>query len=339
MISKVWDIYHFACTIRLNKLVNALKLAGSYLMALLSRNPVQYGLPASISIETSAHCNLRCPECPSGSNKLARARGLIDIGLFKQLISRISAHAFAVSLYFQGEPMMHPEIIRLIREAVTKKLYVTIATNGHFLGYGMAKDIVSSGLQRIIVSLDGLTENTYSRYRKGGSYIKVVEGIGNVAEAKLKMKSRTPYIILQFLVMKHNEQEMEDFQSMARQLGANKVVFKTMQIQDLKKENPFIPSKHKFNRYKLSEKSPGYLLKTSLFSPCWRLWHSTVVTWDGRVVPCCFDKHAAHCMGNVGTELLKNIWHNKIYNEFRKTLFRQRNRIDICTNCTGSLFS
>jgi radical SAM protein with 4Fe4S-binding SPASM domain len=338
MAPKVWDICNFARTIRLKKIFNALNLVGSYAFSLIFHKPFHLGMPASVGIEVSAICNLHCPECPTGNNTLTREKGLMEQTLYSRIISDISSHAFGISLYFQGEPMIHPKIADLIRGAVTRNLYVTMATNGQFLEAESSRKIIAAGLQRIIVSMDGLTADTYKKYRSGGDFEKVVTGIKSLAAARDEMKTKNPCIIIQFLVMKHNQHEMAGMKNLARQLGADKLVFKSIQVLNPKKENAFIPDLSEYSRYKPDGNSE-YKLKRAVFKACWRAWHSTLVTWNGTVVPCCFDKNADFAMGNVNEALLKNIWSNQTYNEFRKKLFSDKYRIGICLNCTGSLFS
>lgn len=114
----------------------------------------------------------------------------------------------------------------------------------------------------------------------------------------------------------------------------DEVRFKTAQVYDFENDpNNLIPTIDKFSRY---TKNPGgkYSAKNKLKNRCWKLWHANVITWDGLVVPCCFDKDAMHRLGNLKNESFRTIWHNPNYKQFRAELMNGRKNIDICANCS-----
>jgi radical SAM protein with 4Fe4S-binding SPASM domain len=111
------------------------------------------------------------------------------------------------------------------------------------------------------------------------------------------------------------------------------VRFKTAQVYNYENGNPLIPENEKYSRYRRN--SDGhYEVKNSLDNHCWRLWSACVITWDGKVVPCCFDKDAEHQLGNLNEASLQEIWNGERYRSFRSQLFRSRKEIDICANCS-----
>lgn len=89
----------------------------------------------------------------------------------------------------------------------------------------------------------------------------------------------------------------------------------------------------KYSRYKKNADG-SYTAKNRLANRCWKLQHANVITWDGLVVPCCFDKDATHQLGNLKTQSFKEIWHNANYRQFRNELMKSRKNIDICSNCS-----
>ena len=98
--------------------------------------------------------------------------------------------------------------------------------------------------------------------------------------------------------------------------------------------------KNKYSRYKKqnAELSPEqnsiYEIKNKFRNHCWKLWHSSVITWDGLVVPCCFDKDAKHQLGSLQQVSFREVWKANTYQNFRATILRSRSEIDICKNCT-----
>ncbi|MCS6934678.1 MAG: SPASM domain-containing protein [Chitinophagales bacterium] len=297
------------------------------------KRPMVWGMPFTISVEPTTSCNLQCPECPSGLRSFTRPTGYIDLQLFKKIVDENHAHLLYLYFYFQGEPYLHPQFTDMVRYASDKKIYTVTSTNAHYLTARRALETVQSGLSRILISIDGTTQQTYEQYRVGGSLQKVIEGTKRLLDAKKQLRSTTPHIVFQFLVVKPNEHQIQDVKKLARELGVNEVKYKTAQVYDYKNGNPLIPTLEKFSRYK-KQTDGTYIFKNRLQNKCWKMWHSNVITWDGRVVPCCFDKDATHLLGNAATSGLREIWHSKVYDSFRRKLLKSRSEIDICTNCS-----
>jgi radical SAM protein with 4Fe4S-binding SPASM domain len=152
-------------------------------------------------------------------------------------------------------------------------------------------------------------------------------------EWKRKLKSATPYIIFQFLVVKPNEHQLNEVKELAKSLGVDEVKFKTAQLYDFENGNPLMPENEKYSRYRKTN-SGKYIIKNELKNQCWRMWQGCVVTWDGKVVPCCFDKDAQHQIGDVSTSTFRQVWKSEEYQNFRSAIIKGRSEIDICNNCT-----
>jgi radical SAM protein with 4Fe4S-binding SPASM domain len=192
---------------------------------------------------------------------------------------------------------------------------------------------VESGLDRLIISIDGTSQDTYQSYRVGGNLDKVMEGARNVIEWKRKLKSRTPHVIFQFLVVQPNEHQIPEVHALAKKIGVDQVVLKTAQIYDYEHGSELIPKNEKYSRYRL-QPDGTYTLKNSLDNHCWKMWQSCVITWDGKVVPCCFDKDAHHILGDLSQTSFAEVWNGSDYNKFRASLMQSRSEIEICKNCT-----
>ncbi|MGB1217229.1 MAG: SPASM domain-containing protein, partial [Saprospiraceae bacterium] len=214
-----------------------------------------------------------------------------------------------------------------------KGVYTITSTNGHFLNDENAKKTIESGLDRMIISVDGTTQEVYENYRKAGKLENVLAGARNMVKWKKKMKSKTPHLIFQFLVVKPNEHQIPEIYKLAEEIGVDEVKLKTAQIYDYENGNELIPTISKYSRYAKGNDGK-YSVKNELLNHCWKLWHSCVITWDGVVVPCCFDKDAEHRLGDLKTQSFKELWQGKEYQQFRTMLLQGRDKIDICTNCT-----
>ena len=329
----VQDTINFLSKITLKKAWNAGKIFSSYQLTKMRAKPVVSGLPFTLSVEPTTACNLRCPECPSGLRSFSRPVGNTNFEHFKKLVDQNASHLIYLILYFQGEPYIHPDFLKMASYASAKNIYTITSTNGHFLDDQRAKDTVLSGLDRLIISVDGVTQDVYENYRKEGKLEQVIQGTKNLIRWKKKLQSRTPHVIFQFLVVSHNEHQIPAIYDLANDLGVNEVKLKSAQIYNYQAGHDLIPKNLKYSRYKRMDDG-SYQLKYKIENRCWKLWHAAVVTWDGKIVPCCFDKDASHAMGDLRDSSLKEIWHNTNYRQFRNKLSTSRKEIDICSNCS-----
>lgn len=258
---------------------------------------------------------------------------MLDLDAFRQMMDQTHKDLVYLLLYFQGEPYLNPNFLEMARHAAERKVYVATSTNAHYLSMEKARATVASGMQEVLVSIDGATQETYEQYRVGGDLEKVKEGVRNLVAARKEANSRHPFIILQFLVVHPNEHEVEDIRQLGKALGVDKVAFKTAQIYDFEEGSPLIPENDRYSRYR---KGPDgrYHLKNKLRDQCWKLWMGAEITWDGRVLPCCFDKDGKYVMGKVGELPFREIWNGPGYRAFRGRVLKGRKEIDICTNCT-----
>jgi radical SAM protein with 4Fe4S-binding SPASM domain len=313
---------------------NAALVFMSYYLSKWLKKPVQWGYPISISFEPTTSCNLRCPECPSGLRAFTRPTGMLQDPFFRNTIDQLSKDLFYLVFYFQGEPYLNPSFLDMVKYASSKGIYTATSTNAHYLSDKLAQKTVQSGLDRLIISIDGTTQEVYEQYRVGGNLSKVLEGARNIVKWKKAMNSKTPFVFFQFLVVRPNEHQLKDILILAKEIGVDEVRFKTAQVYNYDEDpNQLIPTTSKYSRYR-KDASGKVEPKNNLNNHCWRLWHATVITWDGLVVPCCFDKDAKHSMGNLKGKPFREVWHDKTYMHFRRQVLESRRNIDICANCS-----
>jgi radical SAM protein with 4Fe4S-binding SPASM domain len=327
------DTVQFVRKLTLRRILNIGKVYLSFYLTKWSKRPVQWGLPMTISIEPTTACNLRCPECPSGLRSFTRDTGNLKADFFTRIIDELYKDLTHLIFYFQGEPYINPKFLDMVQYASDKGIYTITSTNGHFLNDENARATIQSGLDRLIISVDGTTQEVYEQYRKEGKLDVVLEGARNVVKWKKKLRSHTPHIIFQFLVVRPNEHQIPDIYRLAKEIGVDEVKLKTAQVYDYTHGNELIPTIDTYARYRRQEDGT-YAVKNKLLNHCWKLWHACVITWDGMVVPCCFDKDATHRLGNLRESSFASIWRGNEYNRFRKMLLGGRDQIDICTNCT-----
>jgi radical SAM protein with 4Fe4S-binding SPASM domain len=314
---------------------NVLKIISSFFVSRIIGKPIVWGMPVSYSIEPTNHCNLQCPECPSGLGTLTRPLGLLKFEDFKKLIDEINSTAFYVQLFFQGEPYINKNLPQMIKYAQSKDIYIAISTNGHFVNQNNVDLVLDNAPDKLIFSVDGLDEDSYQQYRVGGTFKQADEGLRALIKRKNDRKSKKPFVEFQFIVMKHNEHQIEDVKKYCNEVGVDKVVFKTMQISSYENAVKFLPQNQKYRRYSIDNGT--FNIKNKISNRCFALWRTSVVTWDGRVVPCCFDKDAENEIGIVNGRTFSEIWKSEKYLEFRNKVLTNRKGVSMCTNCTEGL--
>lgn len=327
------DVFGFLKKMTPRRSFNAIGLIMSFYLTKWLHKPILWGMPMTISIEPTTACNLRCPECPSGLRIFSRETGNLKEDFFKSTIDDLYKDLIYLIFYFQGEPYINPKFLDMVRYASDKGIYTITSTNGHFLNDENARKTIESGLDRMIISVDGTTQDVYENYRKEGKLDTVLQGAKNVVKWKKALKSNTPHIIFQFLVVKPNEHQIPEIYKLAKEIGVDEVKLKTAQVYDYEYGNDLIPTIDKYSRYKQKENGI-YVVKNELLNHCWKLWHACVITWDGLVVPCCFDKDATHRLGDLKQLKFREVWKGESYLSFRKSILKGRDQIDICTNCT-----
>jgi len=340
MIGSAHDLLNRGSKMTWKRVVNAARIYRSYQQATRGKIGPVNGLPISISIEPTTSCNLRCPECPSGLRSFTRPTGMLDPGLFERVINELSPSLSYLTFYFQGEPYLNPSFLQMVSYASARGIYTATSTNAHYLTEETALATVASSLDRLIISIDGTTQQSYQSYRIGGSLDKVLQGAKNIIAAKKQLRSATPHVVFQFLVVGPNEHQIADVRRIAREIGVDQVVLKTAQIYDFVNGSPLIPKNDRYSRYR--KNSDGtWSVKNNFENHCWRMWQSCVITWDGKVVPCCFDKDAHFVLGDLTTNTFGEIWNGEQYNGFRSSLFNSRSEIEMCRNCTegGRVFA
>ena len=241
-----------------------------------------------------------------------------------------------VILYHQGEPYMNKDFCRCVDYAKEKWLYTETSTDVHYLNPQNAELTGQSGWDAVIFSVDGTTQESYERYRVNGKLDKVKEGIRNLVAAKKKLGSKTPYILLQFLVMKHNEHEIPEIEALARELGVDRLLKKNIQVENYQEALEWLPEKEKYQRYSVTDSD--IQVRKGGKGVCPRPWLSTLMNWDGGIVPCCFDKNGKHSMGHAKDHDFEDMWVNGDYKEVRNNMLINRKSIDIGKDCNHGLW-
>lgn len=332
------------------RIANQLRCYASYALSLCGVVHVRH-LPTFVSVEPANVCQLRCPECPVGmrhGRPIGRGE-LLSRELYDKILSQAAPRAHTIQFYFQGEPLLNPHLPEMIRAANDAGLYTIVSTNAQALDRETAKRLVDSGLRRIIISMDGLSQEAYEAYRQGGDVEKAKAAIHYLHEEREKAGKRgrrcgRPRIELQCLLLRSNEAEWRDLKEQYIVLGADCLTFKTAQLYDYAHGHPLMPTDVRYARYERGKDGVYRLKRSGLrrmwekwfgVSPCYRLWAGCVVTASGEVLPCCYDKEHAHTYGNLHDSSLRALFGSDNANCFRRQVIRAGvgHVHEICANC------
>ena len=268
----------------------------------------------------------------------------MSLEAFGEILQQVQASAHTMQFYFQGEPLLNKQLPEMITAAHNVGLYTIVSTNAQALNRSTAEALVKSGLNRIIVSIDGFSEESYAAYRVGGSLHKALEGLQHLANAKAQLHSRIR-IELQVLRLKTNEHEWDWIKKNYKSLGATHLVFKTAQLYNFEHGHPLMPTDERYSRYRktadgtyIHKSSPlhstPYTLHRAFGALCLRLWSGCVITTNGDVLPCCYDKEYRHAYGNIMQQSLAELYPSTKANALRRrVLLYQGEPLEMCKNC------
>jgi len=298
------------------------------------------GRPAFLTIEPTSACDLGCPVCETGAKIIDRPVGQMSFENFQRVIAQVRHHTNSIQLYFMGESFWHPRIYDMIRHAKDQGIYVTIYSNGSVLD---PERTVRSGLDEINFNIGGMTQATHQTYRINSSFDRVCANIRGLVEARKRLGGsgtrgplKTPQINVGFIVMKHNEHEVEEFVRTVSGWGVDRVHVVDPCVRNMAQAIQMLPEDKRYWFYDEAAFRKGILRPKVLpENRCDWIYFSSVITWNGNVVPCCRDPKAHHIMGNVFREDFGKIWNGPKYRAFRKQIRSDQGTVDICRLCSS----
>lgn len=311
---------------------NLIKTGVSFLFSALTRKNILWGAPPILTVEPTNICNLKCPLCTTGNGEMKRLKGHMSTETFQKIIDQLGGDIFFLIIYHQGEPYLNKNFPEIIRRAKEKNIYCTTSTNGHYFTEENIHKTIDTGLDSMIVSIDGVDQESYEKYRVRGNLKKALDGTRRFMDIKKERRVKYPLIAIQFLVMKHNEHQIADMKKLAKNIGVDRLMIKNIEVRSLDEAREWLPRDDHYRRYDFSGDS--YKVKNADKTSCPRPWLSALINWDGSVTPCCFDKNGYYEMGNINdASSFQSLWQGKAFKQFRGRLVRDRKSIDMCRNC------
>src|SRR4030065_2339296 len=141
--------------------------------------------PSKIPIQSGNLCNLPCPLCPTGQQDKSAKKGFISFDIFKKIVDEIGQHLTVIRLYNWGEPMLNKDLLSMIHYAKERGINIKISTN---LSMKMEDDqieaLVKAGLEKIYISCNGASSETYLKYHVGGDFDLVMDNMKRLVQKK-----------------------------------------------------------------------------------------------------------------------------------------------------------
>ncbi len=325
------------------KLVNA---AGLFIQFGLLKNSRVRGYPLKLSFDPTSVCQLKCPLCPTGQRSNGRSKGAMEFSNYKKTVDSMAPYLYEIDLNNWGEPFLNKDLIKMVEYAHRKRIRTSINTNLNVaLSEKEAADLVKAGLDVLYISMDGLTQETYEKYRVGGNLQRVWDNIALVVKKKKQLGKKKPRIVWQFLVSKYNEHEVPKLQAVKEKLGVDELVIGFLR-SDMGKEiftpdkekvegmKKWLPKNESLSRYDYNEKKRKLQKKY-----CHFLWFVSVINWNGSVSPCCANYFEKLDFGNAFKDGFKAVWNNENYVRARKAVAEHKAMSGtVCDNCIKTGF-
>jgi len=302
-------------------------------LSLVQRSSHITGRPMNITIEPTNICNLQCPVCETGAGVLGRPDGHMTLEQFKTLIDKVAEHTNTLMFYFMGEPFLNKHAYQMIRYAKDQGIpFITTCTNGDAVN---AEKLAESGIDEVRFQIGGMTQETHQTYRIGSNLERVFKNLRETIqfrnERRLPMK-----IISGFILMKHNEHEVETFKVALSQMGVDEAEVIDPCVRTIEQGLQMLPTDKERWFYDPVAFERGILRpKIVPDNECPWIYYSMAVHVNGNVVPCCRDPKGEEIMGNLFSQSLEEVWNGAPYRAFRDKLHRNQGDIGICRLCSG----
>jgi MoaA/NifB/PqqE/SkfB family radical SAM enzyme len=328
---------HFASFLKHNTSAKLMNLCSIYSQFVKGETCIR-GYPVEIIIDPTNMCTLRCPLCVTGQRKNERQSGMMPFSEFTRIIDELGRWLYKVRLYSWGESFLHKDLFAMISYVTRSNIGSEVSTNLQQFSPEDADRLIDTGLELLIVSLDGASRDTYQQYRIRGDFDKVVHNVRAITRARAKRKKSLPVVEIQFLVMRHNEHEIDAIRELAGELGADRVRIAplTLNVRDAGQMGQWLPREEKWSRYDYGKKVDKIYRKRNR---CGWLWRSAVINWDSTVSACCVFEGPKADLGSLRQSSFKAVWNNELYQQSRavfsqkgKTLGKPRT---LCAVCKG----
>lgn len=264
--------------------------------------------PAHIYIEPTNSCNLRCVHCHQSSpgTHFTKARGMMDIDVYKKIIDEIKNKSEQITLDSQGEPTTHPKILEMIEYAKSAGLIVNMLTNGLRLSQEYAERLIELKMDRVVFSFEGSNEELHERVRRRSNYYETLRNILYLMKRNCETGKHI-FICMSMISHRYTKNDVDDYRSYFGSLPSDTIYVSPMHT--MSGSSPLADEKDSH----IQAKNKG---KKGIV--CRMPWTTLAVGWDGNVCPCTLDYNEAHPVGYVQDAPLGEILNSERMQKFRQ---------------------
>lgn len=297
------------------------------------RRPGPLMSPVHISIEPTNACNARCPVCETGNGAMRRKAGFLDENLYREFIDEVAPTTAVLLYYFMGEPFIHRSAYDMIRYAREKGIFVETCTNGDFVD---AEGVIYSDINKISFQLGGMDNETHQRYRVRSRLDKALKNLEELVALRRKHPHSNVQIEVGFIVMRHNEHQVDEFQKWAKDVGVDAANIIDPCARNMLEAHAYLPKDRRYWFYDEEAFARGLLKpKRVPDNECVWVWNSIQLNWDGSAVPCCRDPQGQFVLGNVFDSGLRSVFNGEAATAFRRDILARQGEVSICKLCSG----
>lgn len=302
---------------------------------LVYRQLTPWNMPLHMQFELTNYCNLRCPVCPTGIRAVKRKPLAMDVDLFKRVIDEVGPYLLTASLWAWGEPLLHPELEKILSAVRKYKIAILLSTNGQNLNdERVIEALTHEPPTHLIVAIDGLTDETNSKFRVGAKLNPILSGIRQITEIKQKRRQQFPILHMRFIVMKHNQHEVPKMIDFAKTNHFDLLTVRTLSIIDSESADQthrdLVPNKLEFQAYDYDN---GARFERRDFICQEPFWFPTVFA-DGTLVSCEQDYNAQQSLGVISKKVsFRDLWFSRQAASIRKIIRDNPQSLSFCQNC------
>lgn len=284
--------------------------------------------PIIMFLEANNICNLHCPFCLTGKGRSAdRPRLNMSLSEMKRAVEEVADCLYFIQLYNWGEPLLNKDLFKFINYIHRRRVFTMVSSNMNFVRSKLAEQVVASGLDYFIAAIDGFTAQSYEKYRIGGSFEKAIHTLQEVLNIRKRMGRSSPFVEWQYVVFKHNQDEINDARRFAESIGVDYFHPIPGYIEDPEWITTLPEYREELGR-------PGSVSK------CARPWTHLNVRADGGVAACCYEFYKKDDFGNIFETPFNKIWNNEMFRTAREVLSKGLDKAPkrpptICHGCVA----
>lgn len=275
------------------------------------------GLPYLMIMDPCNYCNLRCPLCPTGVGNLGRPQSFLSLEHFKQYFDPLSDYLFECYMHNWGESLLNKQVFKMIEHAQSRNVGTNLSSNLSATTSSDIDNLLDCGLEYLVVSLDGTSAESYSKYRVKGDFDNVVANMNAIVRRRNQRRQKTPVVEWQFIVMKQNEHQIPEAERMAKAAGVDLLRFIPVGMPYDTQDRRAVASEWFPVTVAGREHAPDDVEQqfgqANKPSPCFYLYRSMVVNPDGGVAPCCVVYKKESDFAQLPVTDIRALWNNDHY--------------------------